>query len=549
VKRTARLAAALTLGAVLGLSAVMVAGTPAYAHANLASTEPADGQTLAGSPTEVVLRFTDRVEIPEPGPRLYDSSGSVVATGKQVLDQSATELRVELPELADGTYVVTWRAVSGDGHPIRGAFTFNVGSASTGSAGLGDRLLSAQRSDRVVGALYAALRAVAFAALLVVVGTLGFAALITRGSERNPALLRVGIIALAVHSATAATTLIVIGPYVSGGDLGSVIGAEALADSIDSRLGRALVLRLGLGVIGLVAAVIVGRRRPSRVVGLSVACIWSVATVATFSWVGHPRTGRWRSVAPLVDLLHLLAAGVWIGGLVALVACTLRRGAPNRPDDPEVVRRFSTVATWCVATVVITGVAQSFRQLSVASDLWETTFGRLLLAKVAAVAVIVLFGTLSWSAVRRRAATTELRPSVFAETVISVVVVLLTAGLVNANPPRAIASSASPTPTLATATAKAYEFRVSSDPGRVGANTVTIVVVDRAEEPIELFELHATAQPSGGTIEPLELALEYDGGTYSGAAVFPFAGDYTIALRALTGPIDQVETAATITIT
>jgi copper transport protein len=140
---------------------------------------------------------------------------------------------------------------------------------------------------------------------------------------------------------------------------------------------------------------------------------------------------------------------------------------------------------------------------------------------------------------------------VIAETAISVVVVALTAALVNATPPRASTASATTSAAAtATATVEDLRFDIVATPGAVGSNEVAITVADNDGVPIELFELHATMQPVDATIEPLDLTLTYSGGVYrTSNFVIPLAGDYTLALRALTGPIDQVEATAIITIT
>src|SRR5207248_11342768 len=87
---------------------------------------------------------------------------------------------VKLPKLERGGYIVTWRVTSADSHPVHGAFTFSVGSAKGGSedAALVEKLLSSGGGSTSVGAVYAVIRFVAFAPLVVLVGGFAFLALV-----------------------------------------------------------------------------------------------------------------------------------------------------------------------------------------------------------------------------------------------------------------------------------------------------------------------------------------------------------------------------------
>jgi copper transport protein len=97
------------------------------------------------------------------------------------------------------------------------------------------------------------------------------------------------------------------------------------------------------------------------------------------------------------SVLHLLATGVWLGGLVALLL-TLRRSSGE--DLAEVVPRFSRIAFASVTVLAVTGVYQSWRGLGSLSALTGTSYGRLLLAKLAGVFVLLLVAGYSrrWTA-------------------------------------------------------------------------------------------------------------------------------------------------------
>lgn len=86
-----------------------------------------------------------------------------------------------------------------------------------------------------------------------------------------------------------------------------------------------------------------------------------------------------------MDVLHLLAVAGWLGGLATLLTALYR--APS--IEPSAVHRFSCVAFICVVTLTVTGLYQSWRQVGSWSALTGTSYGQLLLAKVALVVVMV----------------------------------------------------------------------------------------------------------------------------------------------------------------
>ena len=158
------------LPAVVALALVVLVGSaaPAAAHASLESTDPAAGAVLDGSPDAISLRFSEPVEVQAGAVRVFDGRGERVDDGAVERDGTTVRLPVDLD---DGGYVVTYRVVSVDGHPISGGFTFRVGQqAEEVQQSLFEELLAGQGADTALGVAAAVLRLVAFAALVVLLG-------------------------------------------------------------------------------------------------------------------------------------------------------------------------------------------------------------------------------------------------------------------------------------------------------------------------------------------------------------------------------------------
>lgn len=107
------------------MGAVVIAA-PAHAHTDLMGTTPADGDVLDGPPGAVTLTFNEELLEAAVRVSITDESGAVVA--KDIAESAGSDVTVPWPaDLAPGTYVVSYRVVSGDGHPVSGDITFTYG--------------------------------------------------------------------------------------------------------------------------------------------------------------------------------------------------------------------------------------------------------------------------------------------------------------------------------------------------------------------------------------------------------------------------------------
>src|SRR4030095_15827542 len=107
---------------------IMLAGVGRLAaHAFLQQAEPGVGGTVQGSPKEVKIRFTEKIEPAFSKIQVFAASGKEVDKRDVHLDRSDPALLiVSLPKLGPGTYKVVWRVVSIDTHAAEGSFIFHV---------------------------------------------------------------------------------------------------------------------------------------------------------------------------------------------------------------------------------------------------------------------------------------------------------------------------------------------------------------------------------------------------------------------------------------
>ncbi|MFI6377486.1 copper resistance protein CopC [Streptomyces sp. NPDC050546] len=394
----------MLLGTVLVL--LFLSGAPASAHAALSGTDPDDGSVVKQAPRSVTLTFTESVGLLDDSFRVFGPDQRRVHTGEAThADGRSGTARVGLPrKLAQGTYTVAWRVVSADSHPVSGAFSFSVGKRSATST----QIDTGPDEDPLTGGLYDAARYLAYLAAALLVGAAAFA-LLCRPAKRSP-LRRPLVTAWWTLLGSTVVLLLLRAPYEAGAGPATAFDASALGRTLTSRPGLALLARLAVLLLTAVFLVWLSRRRDHRdrrdPVALASGTTLAAALALTWAVAEHASAGIQVPLAMTSSVLHLLATGVWLGGLVALLL-TLRRSSGE--DLTEVVPRFSRIAFASVTVLVVTGVYQSWRGLGSVSALSGTSYGRLLLAKLAAVTVLVLAAGYSrrWTARLAAPATTR----------------------------------------------------------------------------------------------------------------------------------------------
>jgi len=129
-RRTRRLPGLLVAAAAVAL--LVAAPVPAYAHDELIGSDPENGVVLDVAPEQIDLRYSAE-PLAEPGStqvRVVDPAGAEVQSGDPEVVDNGVIQAISADSAAVGTYTVTWRVVSSDGHPISGELTFSVGEES-----------------------------------------------------------------------------------------------------------------------------------------------------------------------------------------------------------------------------------------------------------------------------------------------------------------------------------------------------------------------------------------------------------------------------------
>ena len=563
----------LTLLAGWFLAGVVTAG-PAAAHATLISTDPGEGARVQQPPAAVTLEFSEHVSLGAGYARVLDSGGRRVDAGTASVDGDVLTipLRSGLPD--DG-YLVTYRVISSDSHPISGAFSFVVGNGELVPASASG---TRDRTDPVVAVALPLARWVGFAGLALAVGVPVLALLCWPGGWASARLRRMatrGAVAVAVG---ALGSFLFQGPYAAGSGPAALFDPSLLRATAASGAGWALLARIALAVALAGVLLPVWRRGAAPGTGrIAAGGILAAGLVISTAAIGHPVAGPWPGLAVTVTVVHVAAMAVWLGGLAGLLVGVLRPEVPAG-EVAEVVPRYSRIAFGSVAALVVSGTVQAVREVESPTALFVTTYGWVLVAKLVLVAVVLAAAGVSRVWVQQRlgvrrsrpggrrsvtahafAATADpdggvaaaaevrgqlqsesaaghvpaLRRSVLVELAVAAVVLTLSAVLVGLPPARAaVAQPVDALLPLQSATGPSGSVQVSIDPARPGPNTLHVYLFDDTGRLTQPAGITVSLTETSQQIGPLDVKLQPAGpGHYVGDAMdIPGAGTWTLAV-------------------
>jgi copper transport protein len=482
----------------LAAAALLLSAGPAAAHAYLLSVDPPDRAVLAESPDEIRLTFSEPVSADLGGVQVLDAEGGRVEDGVARVEGAVVTVGVQ-PDLPDGTYVVSFRVVSADGHPVRGGSVFGVGDVELDAGALGR--VTDESGDQVWEVVGGVFRGLAYAGVLVAAGGGAFLVHAHRGGPERPRLVRLVRVAAAVGWVTALVAVPVQAALGTGQGPGSLFDDGVLGDVLADGLGHSLLL-LTTGLLLVVLGL--GRSVPATLLGAAVAA-------GSFAASGHNRAGDDATLATLADIAHLVAAAAWAGGLVLLWRTVRLRRQEDVVETGHVVRRFSQLATGGILLVGAAGVALSWKEVGSLDALTGTSYGLFLLAKVALVGGIAALGAYNHFRLvpaleqgKAKAALRRLRSTLVLELGVLVLVVALTSVLVVLTPAKADQGGGVVEQIVELGDGYG-SVQVVVDPARVGFNELHLYTYDADGRPAEVGEevVLELSLPSSG-LGPIE---------------------------------------------
>ena len=500
----------LAIGAVA--TATLVVPAAAFAHAALLRTTPAASVTVNTVPRQVALVYSEAVEPRFAVVSVTDADAhSQTAGPPQRSAANADELDVPLKDLRRGWYLVVWRVISVDGHPVRGAFTFAVGP----NPGPAPQFRIPSLSETAATPTLVAARWIVFLSLMTAIGIFVLRIAIVRPLRGPPRALTavfwtalvVALVAVPVY-ALLATSEFALRSFWSLGALIPLLRTSAFGRGY-------LDLELLLALFAVAAGVALWVDRPDRdrrsVAELLALCGAGLAAGAVLlvpGAAGHAAQTVPRPLALALDWLHLVAGSLWVGGLIGLLVLWRSLPAARRLAGLAVcVPRFSNVAFGSVIVLFGSGVAASVLHLPTLASLWQTSYGQAIIAKASLLlcAIVVASGNLLRTVPALSGAEPSPGAAVLLRRLVSVEVLLVAAAVAVAAvlsslppPPAALAAiggasaHTGPGPVTRVVNQHGYRLEFHITPNRAAVPNQFAVRIDRGTTPVPSADVTAT---------------------------------------------------------
>ncbi|HVH29355.1 MAG TPA: copper resistance protein CopC [Vicinamibacterales bacterium] len=398
---------------VLTVAFALLSARTVNTHAELLRSDPPSGSVLATSPRQISLWFSEPIDT------IPDSISVTAADGTRVDKRDAAvggdpaRLAASIELRAPGTYRVSWRVVSADGHPINGSFAFSLDRADPSVSAL-----VPPEDDQAARLLQPIGRWLHLIAVVILSGSVLMLVLLGRDIEASLAdrlwrFARAG----AVFAVPAALVMLISQATAIRGSVGEALEVPALREALQTHWGALWAVR-GLLVVSLIAfthwmARAHSLASGSRLPGLSIVGAALAGVVLATALNGHSAVTPPFVLSVAVDWVHLAATGAWTGGLLTLSICVLpwlKTAEPRQRRTllKRVVLRFSTVALVAVELLILTGLYHTWAHVAGPEAFTSTPYGQTLLLKIGLIAVTLLPAAINLLVVRPRLAVLEL---------------------------------------------------------------------------------------------------------------------------------------------
>ena len=379
----------------LVLAALVALALPAAAsaHAVLLKTSPAASELVSTPPDHVALTYSEAVEPRFAIVSVTDASGAGQTTGPPTRNATDPhELDVPIKKVREGWYLVFWRVISADGHPVRGAFTFQVGP----NPGPAPQFVVPSLSETAATPTLIVLRWLVFLTAMSAIGLFVLRSTIARPLLRERPRALAYAFWVAIVGALVFTPIYLLEATAefslrSFWDIGTLVPLMQ-----KSAFGRGyLHLELVLALFAVAGGISIwldrglhARRTIAELLALAGALLAAAGVLLVPGASGHAAQTSPRSLMLTMDWFHLASGSLWIGGLIGLLL--LRRSLPALI---VCVPRFSNVAFVSVAVLLGTGVIASIVHLPTLASLWQTSYGQAIVVKS-----ILLLGAMALAA-------------------------------------------------------------------------------------------------------------------------------------------------------
>ena len=536
---------------------ILIIGVPsAYAHPFLVDSEPGQGQNAAVGTTQIIVFYSEAIEIDFSELKVFDSNGNKIDNMDTAYYEGESSLVITTPSLEDGIYTVTSKVLSKiDGHLVQAAIIFGVGETQVDLS-----LLEAQEESEITFLPEAAARFPGIIGQTVVLGSV-ISGIVIWGTQRK----RFGkesrdLVNQAYRFKFAKLTGISLVAVFASNFI--ILAVQTLRletspiDVIDTAFGTTWLIRMIITIILLGIWFWMERKphlSPKKHIPMLTA---SLVLIFTTTMMGHGAATE--LTAPIIlDYVHNLLASVWIGGViffgfVLLPTLASLDGIQKAKVTLAMLPRYSGMITIALGILIITGPTLLWFLESDVASLTNSTYGSLIIAKIMLAIVLIGFGAFYQFKIQRQAERNlksgktftfnKLSKPLKAEAMVGIALLGVVALLVNSSLPageiQTVDAQGITLGFSSTLFSEQAKFDVSVIPLGVGPNTISVLVSNVSGEPLpDISGLKIKVSNPQRNIAPIEISItelkSNDGTTrYEGDATFGFAGTWEIEVEA-----------------
>ena len=536
---------------------ILIIGIPsAYAHPFLVDSEPGQGQNAAVGTTQIIVFYSEAIEIDFSELKVFDSNGNKIDNMDTAYYEGESSLVITTPSLEDGIYTVTSKVLSKiDGHLVQAAIIFGVGETQVDLS-----LLEAQEESEITFLPEAAARFPGIIGQTVVLGSV-ISGIVIWGTQRK----RFGKESRDLVNQTyrfkfaKLTGISLVAVFASNF---IILAVQTLRletspiDVIDTAFGTTWLIRMIITIILLGIWFWMERKphlSPKKHIPMLAA---SLVLIFTTTMMGHGAATE--LTAPIIlDYVHNLLASVWIGGViffgfVLLPTLASLDGIQKAKVTLAMLPRYSGMITIALGILIITGPTLLWFLESDVASLTNSTYGSLIIAKIMLAIVLIGFGAFYQFKIQRQAERNlksgktftfnKLSKPLKAEAMVGIALLGVVALLVNSSLPageiQTVDAQGITLGFSSTLFSEQAKFDVSVIPLGVGPNTISVLVSNVSGEPLpDISGLKIKVSNPQRNIAPIEISItelkSNDGTTrYEGDTTFGFAGTWEIEVEA-----------------
>ncbi|EAF2742855.1 copper resistance protein [Listeria monocytogenes] len=359
------------------------------AHAYLENSNPADQSHIQTAPEKVTLVFNEEIEADFPLIEVKDSSGKQVETGKTTVSKKNNHMvEASLPaDLKADVYSVSWRVVSADGHAVTGIISFKLGdtkatfqAAEVPSSGTDLQISSIQKAILYIG-------------FSLFIGVLLFGLGLYPRKEQitekiSGRLKKVTWIALALLGVALFMQLFIQTSITTGVSISESFGPSKLAAFLTTKTGHIWISEFIVWLLLAIFTIMMFfKKKQWSWFSLLIESALIGYLIFAKAQNGHAAASADKIVSITADMLHMIAASVWVGGILVLLFVLPRTGKAR-----EVWSRFAIVAIIAVASILVSGLLMAVMNIGQMANLFTTNYGKILLFKIGLFLLMALLG-------------------------------------------------------------------------------------------------------------------------------------------------------------